>query len=124
MDNTDEYILQCEKAIKLQKMGKTKYYCSDKPNSDEWWWIEDESTEIQEGGLRLGKWIWIPAQDTLQELSGCIRVRPRKILEDLYKFSGSVDFSKEYSPKTMEQLWLALVMKEKYSKTWNGKEWK
>lgn len=24
---------------------------------------------------------------------------------------------------TFEQLWLALVMKEKYNKTWNGKEW-
>ena len=24
---------------------------------------------------------------------------------------------------SMEQLWLAFVMKEKYSKQWNGKEW-
>ena len=25
--------------------------------------------------------------------------------------------------KSMEQLWLSLVMKEKYGKTWNGEEW-
>lgn len=25
---------------------------------------------------------------------------------------------------SMEQLWLAFVMKEKYNKTWDGNEWK
>jgi hypothetical protein len=29
----------------------------------------------------------------------------------------------EVLPKTMEQLWLAFVMKEKYNKTWNGETW-
>ncbi len=119
----NEYILQCEKAIELQKIGKNEYYCSNKPASDEWHFIEDESTPIEEDGFHSGKWIWIPAQNTLQEILGCIGVRPRKIIEDLYKFSGSLDFSKKYSVKTMDQLWLAFAMKEKFNKLWNGTKW-
>ncbi len=31
---------------------------------------------------------------------------------------------REYKMPSMEQLWLAFVMKEKYNKTWNGTDWK
>jgi len=37
-----------------------------------------------------------------------------------YTSKGSVKFS----GKTMEQLWLAFVMSEKFSKTWDWNDWK
>lgn len=38
-------------------------------------------------------------------------------LWDFQKYAESEEF------KTMEQLWLAFVMKECFNKTWNGKQW-
>lgn len=38
------------------------------------------------------------------------------------RFDGEIS-SYSYNFDSFEQLWLAFVMKEKYSKQWNGKEW-
>ena len=39
-------------------------------------------------------------------------------------YSGGVFYLEYFEPlNSMEQLWLAFVMKEKYNKTWNGEEW-
>ena len=64
---------------------------------------------------------WLPRQDQLQEM-----VNWEKIF--------IVREGKEYQQRSlgdillransMEQLWLAFVMKEKFNKEWDGKEWK
>jgi hypothetical protein len=64
--------------------------------------------------------IWLPRQDQLQEM---LDSDLPFILVDFYYFARddvpaiSVEFT------TMEQLWLAFVMKEKYNKVWSGTEW-
>jgi len=69
--------------------------------------------------------IWLPRQDQLQEMcaGGC----PGGYMKMLVKICGwdGVTYSSDWAIKfkSMEQLWLAFVMKEKYNKTWNGKEW-
>ncbi len=72
--------------------------------------------------------IWLPRQDQLQAM---IEPSPSEFMceftEWYYKHDelvpiGINTYCEQF--KTMEQLWLAFVMKEKYSKQWNGEEWK
>jgi len=63
--------------------------------------------------------LWLPRQDQLQEMviDNC-----ESLNHLLYKIlSFHADSHRKYT--SMEQLWLAFVMKEKYSKIWDGKEW-
>lgn len=79
--------------------------------------IEDWSNGAKES-------VWLPRQDQLQEIIG--GGHPGSMMELLVKICGwdgnayNGDWLKFKSP---EQLWLAFVMKKKYNKTWNGKEW-
>ena len=60
-------------------------------------------------------------QDQLQEM-----VNENGILNMFHSFMEWFNSDEEYEQlpmDSMEQLWLAFVMKEKHSKTWNGKEW-
>jgi len=71
------------------------------------------------------KEIWLPRQDQLQEM-----VAPKEDVQHLllhfYNRVGAL-FNEKDKPwlqfKSFEQLWLAFVMKEKYNKIWNGKDW-
>ena len=68
-----------------------------------------------------GTMLWLPRQDQLQEMFG----------DTLYFLSlhfacfvDGLNGGSSLRPFTSyEQLWLAFVMKEKHSKTWNGQEW-
>ena len=64
-------------------------------------------------------YIWLPRQDQLQEmyLDGISEDR----FVTLDRFLNFVDSGNR--GWSFEQLWLAFVMKEKFNKTWNGKEW-
>lgn len=68
-------------------------------------------------------------QDQLQEMLefpvGSFNDNFWDALADLYNwsFKGSWRKFEHYIPLSMEQLWLAFVMKEKYDKVWNGEDW-
>ena len=63
--------------------------------------------------------VWLPRQDQLQEMvDGGFA---HQTLERFYQWYHS-GISKCLS--SMEQLWLAFVMKEKYNKTWDGETWR
>ena len=65
--------------------------------------------------------IWLPRQDQLQEILGDVMgLQPEFLAKYLYEFAVS-KVTKLFD--TMEQLWLAFVMKEKFNKTWNGENW-
>ena len=85
------------------------------------WRVDDD------GKHPISKNIWLPRQDQLQEMlygnAGvmcCV-----SLANDISKFGKSLGRKhiKKYQFHSMEQLWLAFVMKEKFGKTWNGKEW-
>lgn len=77
--------------------------------------------------FNVKKVIWLPRQDELQEM---INFRPNGIYGfwefirgEWNPYSESYDtYLSEYLT-SMEQLWLAFVMKEKYNKIWNGEDW-
>ena len=73
-----------------------------------------------EGSAKL---LWLPRQDQLQEMVEWKRLEQ---LQDTFigfdnrqPWAGKADST----PPSMEQLWLAFVMKEKHDKTWDGDKW-
>lgn len=117
MDNSETYIKMCD----CRDVQELKYkYASDNsfwhsmPNE---WWGTDE----------YGGDIWLPRQDQLQDmvleggrdLSSMFQEFIHLVYEIRYRESDpAIKFF-----TSMEQLWLAFVMKEKYNKVWNGEEW-
>ena len=66
-------------------------------------------------------------QDQLQEMISISPIGLYRFWEfirgEWNPYSESYDsYRSDYMP-TMEQLWLAFVMKEKYNKVWDGRDW-
>jgi len=68
--------------------------------------------------------VWLPDQSQLQEMFGYRNAIA--LLDGIYGLvreytQEAIEYYEQFS--TMEQLWLAFVMKEKYGKLWNGEIW-
>lgn len=80
------------------------------------------------GGIEnFNKAVWLPTQSQLQ---GMVGGEASGLIEGLYRFitdTGWDDWEAWFKYvnrfTSMEQLWLAFVMKEKYNKKWNGSDW-
>jgi len=67
---------------------------------------------------------WLPRQDELQEMIQRSDEYARPFVARFAKWvHDEIDYVLMQSLKSMEQLWLAFVMKERYLKIWNGEEW-
>ena len=71
--------------------------------------------------------VWLPRPDQLQGMyytdyhkERYQTTKPRHLSIFIEQFSGTLYGD---SCASMEQLWLAFVMKEKHNKIWNGEEW-
>ena len=73
------------------------------------------------GCPRFEKLIWLPRQDQLQEMFN----RTTWHLEQSfhYFFLERSKIKGNSDKRTMEQLWLAFVMDEKFNKIWNKDKW-
>lgn len=74
------------------------------------------------------KWLtWLPRQDQLQEMvkRGQEDFFPYNLLWRLYRAISPDSKGNIYNSEftSMEQLWLAFVMKERYQKIWTGQDW-
>ena len=90
-----------------------------------------EINDYEENGAF--KCIWLPRQDQLQEMvweyivdndplrGECVKSQKPELLSN--RFNKYVMRSIRPRFDSMEQLWLAFVMKEKFGKIWNGKDW-
>jgi hypothetical protein len=152
MDTSETYMKQCEKAGEIQRIWDKSgikwgdfYVYNDEPCS------RDDPAYGFYGELQIkcvGKSetvehnaFWLPRQDQLQEMVGMVgdplfaTYRLRLFSEGLkYVPDGavyahidrSIDIQETEYPKqftSMEQLWLAFVMQEKYNKVWDGENW-
>ena len=80
----------------------------------------------------LDEWlsyIWLPTQAQLQDMIGEGFIE-KYGLKGFISFFGDFADESEYMDNgndkrftSMEQLWLAFVMKEKFNKIWDGEEW-
>jgi len=137
MDTSKKYIKMCEKAEEIQNFriyavrgiifkfedgdvishSKTSIetYKESTPDHDCDYTIDDEH-------------IWLPRQDQLQGMvEGIIKL---KLEAYVFHWSGLKRWELVHRKTndyifgaSMEQLWLAFVMKEKYNKKWDGEEW-
>ena len=144
---TENYIKMCGKAEEIQKnlLGSGDFYAY----YDEVWESVAFDTKKLKTGFKVGVYyeilrgqesdelnlylnrkdshkgilIWLPRQDQLQEMVKTDEVTPElAVCDHLFHF---VFWVKEcsYPFTSMEQLWLAFVMKEKYNKAWDGENW-
>ena len=77
--------------------------------------------------------IWLPRQGRLQEMVDIPYKVVHKDLQDKIRCEQLAQLARDFARfvtneklldfTSMEQLWLAFVMKEKFGRVWNGKEW-
>ena len=143
MDTSELYIDMCRKAVEIQKLDLgSKIYNEDEDEEHKLTsfyylphahkisilkWDNDEGHYIS-GGYRDNQSdaVWLPRQDQLQEMVKSDE-HPHWQLNDFID-SGQADYQQETSDyakqfTTMEQLWLAFVMKEKFNKVWKNGDW-
>lgn len=137
MDTSELYIKMCGKATEIQDIKQ------DKKNR---WALTDFIRKVH------GMFTWLPRQDQLQEMLngldgiyvsitspqgntnykyGFTEILLRRcLLNKFHQWCNNNEYHVMFrfhtpfdSFESMEQLWLAFVMGEKYNKTWDGKDW-
>ena len=123
MDTSEQYIKMCKKAEEIQDiMGEVWIPFGQ----DILYSYEDVfAKKLTDNGNR---WhcIWLPRQDQLQEmyLNSMPDGTYTKIFTLVEAFYGHFEqYGYPSYAFSMEQLWLAFVMKEKYGKIWDGEDW-
>lgn len=141
MDTSETYIKMCEKAEEIQKLRMSNEFDDgdwfyDREEAEVYpvvgsWWYHHQSAcfEVMGGDINcIDTDVWLPRQDQLQEMlwssfEGKNRYAIYEIVEAFKDYTFNTRQHMLFDP-SMEQLWLAFVMKEKYDKTWNGEKWK
>ena len=131
MDTSETYIKMCGKA-KLDHFWKEGdfYYVPERSILQKFREIWGKVLVFRKEEVSYKEWhqvIWLPRQDQLQEMIPRITdvrclVLPKLLCEFVYYNHSSVcNTAKQFT--SMEQLWLAFMMKEKYNKVWTRQEW-
>ncbi|KKN22239.1 hypothetical protein LCGC14_0917400 [marine sediment metagenome] len=71
-------------------------------------------------GMKVGEAIWLPRQDQLQAMVDADWTG--ELLRRFYNWCKDYGFTTKVR-KSMEQLWLAFVMKELHNKAWGRDGW-
>ena len=119
MDTSKEYIKMCRQSEEIQK----SYEGNGKIGDFVFNWAGRGNIVIREWeDLKTHQNTWLPRQDQLQEMmsksyGNCTWYGVLDVLIDYYQTGEYKNIN------SMEQLWLAFVMAEKYQKHWNGRDW-
>ena len=95
--------------------------CGKKLEEYETTYIDTYCTKPFAIDKEIKKFIWLPRQDQLQEMIDWQNLGPAKVTEMGYRLFKFLEIPHSFT--SMEQLWLAFAMWEKYHKTWNGEDW-
>lgn len=98
MDTSEQYIEMCN----CPEIQGKKVVIRDKDN---FVYIEIK---------KRAYYIWLPRQDHIQDMMGCIPGNHLSLMNKFCKF--------DYY-HSLEQKWLAFYMSETHKKIWNGKKW-
>lgn len=130
MDTTKEYILMCKEARKIQKEWKPQvgdYFLTVFKEIDICDCVLHSNKSLS--GIKSGSAgtyrkdaIFLPRQDQLQGMVKENNISDGKLVVKFAKRISDECYHDLWN-SSMEQFWLAFVMKEKYQKTWNGKIW-
>ena len=143
MDNSQEYILMCERSKEIQegRFGSLEGW----ENNDFYYFYNyrDMISTYKNGhGVHTGKkpeihkknrgkyacsgQIWLPRQDQLQDLILGICKYQRPTIATLINDFRNWMFEKNsdaYKYNSIDKLWLCYYMKFMHNKKWNGKYW-
>ena len=130
MDTSETYVLMCREAEKILDVapicmtdtGRFRIICQD----DDVWYRQGAVFNNEGFCTNDAELVWLPRQDQLQDMLpfpvGKFNDNFWTALDELRNWGFETKFV-GYIPTSMEQLWLAFVMREKYNKEWNGKDW-
>ena len=147
MDATNRYVMMCRKAIEIQNLWKPKQcdfiinfedleeglsFCKPAESIVQvvnmYYNEQDDERYLQECEDLKEQALWLPRQDQLQRIIEPDNTRVYSIMSEVIG-SQYYDYSKNAivtAPElfySMEQLWLAYVMKEKFHTVWNEEDW-
>jgi hypothetical protein len=122
MDTSEQYIKMCD-CDEIQgtwelKEGDLVYWPSDPSNIEPFAaedvdaWTIDEIKKEPAGG------VWLPRRDQSLDMLG---YQLGRMIDIFCEWIDSAVFSSPHN--SMEQIWLAFVMHEKFNKKWNGEKW-
>jgi hypothetical protein len=143
MDTSKEYIKMCEKATEIQDLWDKSdnsenfgdfYFPSIKDNHEQK--VRCVDYEFPYPAFSTEGLIWLPRQGQLQEMCEIDKYESERLPKALALLDTMITHFHEgwwdggWNPSkyacsftSMEQLWLAFVMGQKYGKTWNRNEW-
>ncbi len=122
MDTTKQNILMCEKAVEIQELWQPKPLDIFSYSGVTHVTYEDFYKCIKDKGIYFKRQkTWLPRQGQLQGMIDWCGTKYSFYFTN--HWIVSIDDKECFSTITMEQAWLCIVMKEKYSKVWNGKYW-
>ena len=117
MDTSKEYIGMCRKAVEIQELWSPisgdVYYSQNVKIISIWTYSYPPHEDYNK------IFTWLPRQDQLQDIVDNNLKRLCTGFCLFLKQTGDYD----YNFTSMEQLWIAFVMHEKYGKKWDGKDW-
>ena len=136
VDTLKEYINMCEMAVDVQDSYKPflgdYVYCMDYNTETK---RPSLIREVNGGSLAVlelvdyldsawhDEFTWLPRQDQLQAMVLPSKCNAYWLVNQLHYMCHNNNAYGLTGNPSMEQLWLAFVMFEKYNKTWNGQEW-
>jgi hypothetical protein len=127
MDTSEQYIKMCEKAEEIQN------HFNERKFDEGSFWFRGQKKDIVTNKYfaffrKFGD-VWLPRQDQLQEMILEKHENEFKCLEWVGLVESLIGYYEKMGKrnlertKSLEQLWLALVMKKKFGKVWDGREW-
>lgn len=124
MDTSEIYINMCDKAKEIQLMhsiyeaGDIYLEGRDAITNRPIFTMAHENNEGKQRAIGDFK-TWLPRQDQLQEMMGNYTEQ----CDVMYRYLMQEVLLPNQGIESMEQLWLKIVLREKYFKTWNSVDW-
>ena len=139
MDKSDRYIKMCASATEIQSLWRQDYgdFYHTQDGQVKCWITRSSRSQrfrkgvgisVEEDGLiQLTRYVWLPRQDQLIELSQIPGRRYENIVQDFFDWTktsyGDAGSMPGTQFRTMEQIWLAFVMQQKFAKLWDETRW-
>ena len=138
MDKSKSYIHMCHAAEEIQGLWQPVYgdFYADAKGQIRCWISRNTATVRFKKGygiwvdnsiIHLSKYTWLPRQDQLIEMAQVPGRRYENIVQDFFDWSkrayGNDARSSSRLFKTMEKIWLAFVMQQKFNRLWDCHTW-
>jgi hypothetical protein len=138
MDRSQEYIRMCRLAEEIQQRWKRGYgdfyadetgriQCWIRPPSRNLTFKQGFSIRVADDVIHLARHTWLPKQNQLIEMAQVPGRRYDSIVQEFFDWTKRPYETLEGTParlfRSMERVWLAFVMQQKYHKQWDGNRW-